>query len=390
MKSIWFVIALSSMAYSFDHSTHFSINAVGYNKSKSEIQFSGSTELKFKDDGYLLKLLVDYLYAPKYNKKYIQLNELYFSQEYKSYVFSLGKIIKYWGELEGYNVVDTFNQKNYLVDPFDKSKKIGTWSVLASKYIDNNIFELGLKVSERNQKFPKIGAPFYPFPLPYSKNIKLSTSKLYPTLHASYSLSLDNEARSEFKFIFQKGYDNKRYINQTTMNTLKQSIYKCNKYMLTFGNDLFNEIRFKLEASYTEIDTSAIDKSILVDNYSQMAVGLEKTIYNIKGGDLMLFSEYYHYGSKNVSNTDISEIYNHDLFTAIKFNFNDTGNSEIRAGLLYDVKTKEQVIQCQAKTRVSDIVFSAELLAINGAKDSILTSFEDTLRTNVSLTYYFK
>jgi len=390
MKSIWFVIALCSMAYSFDHSTHFSVSEIGYNESKSETQFSGSTELKFKDDGYLLKLLVDYLYAPKYDKKYIQLNELYFSQEYKSYVFSLGKIIKYWGELEGYNVVDTFNQKNYLLDPFDKGKKIGTWSVLASKYIGNNVFELGFKISERNQKFPKTGAPFYPFPLPYSQNVELSTRDVYPTFHASYGLSLDNEARSEFKLIFQKGYDNKRYINPTNMNTLEQSIYKCNKYMFTFSNDLFSEIRFKLEASYTEIEKATIDKSILVDDYNQVAVGLEKTIYDIKGGDLMLFSEYYHYGSKQVSNTDISEIYNHDVFTAMKFNFNDTGNSEIRAGLLYDVKTKEQVIQCQAKTRISDIVFSAELLAINGAKDSILTSFKDTMRTNVSMTYYFK
>jgi len=385
MKSIWWVIALCSTVYSLDHNTHFSINTVGYNESKSEIQFSGSTELKFEDDGYLLKLLVDYLYAPKYDKEYIRFNELYFSQEYKSYVFSLGKIIKHWGELEGYNVVDTFNQKNYLLDPFDKDKKIGAWAIWTSKYIDNNMFELGLKISERNQKFPKIGTPFYPFPLPYSQNIELSTRKLYPTFYANYSLSFDNVSQSELKFIFQKGYDNKRYISQTNMNTLKQNIYKCNKYMFTFSNDIFNDIRFKLEASYTDID-----KSVFVDDYSQVAVGFEKTIYNIKGGDLMLFAEYYYYDSKNVSNTDMSEIYNHDLFTAMKFNFNDTGNSEVRAGFLYDVKTKEQVIQCKAKTRISDIVLSAELLAINGAKDSILTSFEDTLRTNISMTYYFK
>lgn len=391
MKSIGFLSTLFVLTSSYlfssglEHKTHWSVAQVTYDKSDPETQFSGSTELKFKDKGYTLKLLVDYLYAPKYEKQYVQLNELYFSQDYKSYTFSLGKIIKHWGELEGYSITDTFNQKNYLLDPFDKDKKIGTWSVLASNYVDNNKFELGLKVSERNQKFPDIGTPFYPFPLSYSQNSKLDSSKLYPTFHASYGLSFDNDAQSEVKFIFQRGYDNKRYVGLSSNNALSQNIYKCNKYMFLFSSEIFDDTMFKIEAAYTHID-----ENTLVDDYTQVGVGLEKNIYKILGGDMMLVAEYYHYDSTKVANTDISEIYNNDVFGAIKYNFNDTRSSEIRAGLLYDVKTKEQVMQFKAKTRIFDTVLAAEVLAIKDAKESILSSFEDTLRANVSLTYYFK
>ena len=385
MKSIWLILSLLSLSYSLEHTTHVSVSEIGYDTSDPETQLSGSTELKFKDSGYTLKLLVDYLYAPKYKKQYVQLNELYFSQEYNNYTFTVGKVIKHWGELEGYSITDTFNQKNYLLDPFDKDKKIGSWAALASHYNNNNSFEVGLKVSERNQKFPDIGTPYYPFPLSYSENSSLNSSKLHPTLHVSYGLSFDNESQSEMKFIFQRGYDSKRYVGLSSDQTLMQDIYKCNKYMMLFNNEIFDDTFLKMEASYTHID-----ENTLVDDYSQVGIGLEKSIYNLMGGTLMLFAEYYHYDSISVANSDISEIYNNDVFTAFKFNFNDTRSSEIRAGLLYDVKTKEQVMQFKIKSRIASTVVSAEVLAIKDAKESILSSFDDTLRANVSLTYYFK
>ena len=384
MKSIWLILSLCSVSYSLEHTTHVTVSEIGYDTSDPETQVSGSTELKFKDSGYTLKLLVDYLYAPKYKKQYVQLNELYFSQEYQNYTFTVGKIVKHWGELEGYSITDTFNQKNYLLDPFDKDKKIGSWAALATHYSSNNSFEVGLKVSERNQKFPDIGTPYYPFPLSYSENSKLNSSKLHPTFHISYGLTFDNESQSEMKFIFQRGYDNKRYVGLSPEKSLMQNIYKCNKYMMLLNHEIWDDTFLKMEVAYTHID-----ENTPVDDYSQVGVGLEKSIYNLMGGTLMLFGEYYHYESSKLSNSDISELYNHDLFTALKFNFNDTGSSEIRAGVLYDVKTQEQVIQFKAKTRISNTVLSAEVLAIKDAKESILSSFEDTLRANLSLTYYF-
>jgi hypothetical protein len=116
-----FVLFISSLM-AFEHKFEFGIDGMGYSKYSNEMLANGSAKISFSNDLFQTDAKLEFLYSSEYKeRRYLLLNELYVSKEFDDYVISLGKKIKYWGEMEGYNVADIYNQKNYLKDPFDKN-----------------------------------------------------------------------------------------------------------------------------------------------------------------------------------------------------------------------------------------------------------------------------
>lgn len=389
IRSVIILALCLSSVYGYEHKSDITISQVNYSDFSNETLLRGQTELKFENDIFTTKINLEYLYSSEYSeRRYLYVNELYITKEYEEYRFSLGKIIKYWGELEGFNIADIFNQKNYLFDPFDKSAKLGSWAFLASKYLEDDVIEFGIKFYEEDQKYPDNLSPYYPFgSMNYDDDLILSDSKYKPTFHLSYSFSTEELLESETKLIFQHGYDNKRYFIPIDQSTLAQYAYRMNRYLL-LSHIVYEDTIFKMELSYTDVISD--DK---ISDYAQLSFGAEKSFYDLAGSDLSLYAEYYRYiyfDDEKIENVDISEIYNNDIFLALKLNFNDVGSSEFKSGILYDVKSKEKVFKIEAKSRIKDsFVISAELLRILPQDNTILSKFDDHTRVMIGLTYTF-
>lgn len=389
IRSVIIAAFCLSSVYGYEHKSDITIYQINYSDLNNETVLSGKTELKFDNDIFTTKVNLEYLYSSQYDeRRYLYINELYITKEYEEYRFSLGKIIQYWGELEGFNIADVFNQKNYLLDPFDKSAKLGSWAFLASKYFDENVLEFGIKFYEEDQKYPDHLSPYYPFgSMNYDDDLILSDSRYKPTFHLSYSFSTDELLESETKLIFQHGYDNKRYFIPIDQRTLAQYAYRMNRYLL-LSHVVYEDTIFKMEASYTDVISDD-----MISDYAQLSFGVEKSFYDLAGTDLNLYAEYYRYiyfDDDKIENVDISEIYNDDVFLALKLNFNNVGSTEFKGGILYDFGNKEKVFKIEAKSRIKDsFIISAELLRLLPQDNTILSEFDDDTRVMLGLSYTF-
>jgi hypothetical protein len=244
-----------------------------------------------------------------------------------------------------------------------------------------------MKFYEEDLKYPDQTTPYYPLPLAYDSDLLLEDSRYTPSFYVNYTFSTNENIESENRVILWHGYDTKRYFIPTNQATLSQYAYRINK-ALFLSHVVYNDMIFKLEGSYTDV----IDDNLMSD-YWQWSVGAEKSFYDIAGMDVTFYTEYYRYDYRDdekIKNVDISEIYNDDLFLAMKLNFNDTGSSEIKAGMLYDLGNSEKVFKVEAKTRVKDrFVLHGELLRLLPVTSSLLSSFSDHTRVTVGLTYTF-
>lgn len=381
------LFVLVTFAHAMEEKSNISAKYIGYSTFANEKMVEGDTKLKFENDFFATNIALEYLYSSEYDeKKYINVNELYLMQRHVDYSFTLGKILKYWGELEGYNVADVFNQKNILLNPFDKSAKLGAWSFLISKYFDENSLEFGIKLYEENQKYPKNSTPFSPFDIKYNEDLKLSDERYTPTVFLAYNFVNDTFIDSETKLILLHGYDNKRYFIQTASSELSQYAHRVNKFMF-LSNIVYKGTIFKCETSYTDVIS---DKAM--SDYTQLTFGMENSLHEILGVGLNLYTEYYRYISMDdkIKNIDISEIYDNDIFLALKLNFNDVRNSEIKSGILYDLIHGEKVFKIEAKSRVRDnLVLSGEYLRFLPADKTVLSQIKESNKVMIGLTYSF-
>ncbi|MFA6193062.1 MAG: hypothetical protein WC665_12020 [Sulfurimonas sp.] len=376
-----------TFAHAMEQKSNISAKYIGYSDFADDKTVEGDTKLKFENDFFATNIALEYLYSYEYDeKRYINVNELYLMQRHVDYSLTFGKVVKYWGEMEGYNVTDVFNQKNYLSNPFDKSAKLGAWSFLVSKYFDDNTLEFGIKLYEENQKYPKNSSPYYPFGIDYNEDLKLSDKAYTSTVYIAYSFMTDELFDGETKLILLHGYDNKRYFIQTAPSELSQYAYRVNKFLF-LSNIVYKEAIFKCETSYTDVINDQ-----RISDYTQLTFGVEKSLHEVFGVGVNLYLEYYRYVymRDKLQNVDISEIYDNDVFLALRFNFNDVRNSEVKSGVLYDMKNEEKVFKIEAKSRVRDnLVFSGEYLRVLPSQRTLLSQIEESDRVMVGLTYSF-
>ncbi|MFT5836101.1 MAG: hypothetical protein ACI9RG_000995 [Sulfurimonas sp.] len=384
------LLLLTCSLFAIEYNSDISMKYLTYDKFNDEMTVEGSLGVKFDNDMFKTNIEVEYLYSEGYaQRRYVLLNELYMTKEYKDYKFTIGKTVKFWGELEGFNIADVYNQKNYLHDPFNKSNKLGSIGFSLWKYFDENSFEFGAKIYEEEVDYPSGNSPYNPLTLTYDKELKLSNQRYTPTLYMGYSFVTDDSVDSENKIIIIHGYDNKRYFIPSPENTLSQYAYKVNK-LLFFSNLIYNDTIFKCELSYTDVTNK---KNI--SDYSQLTFGLEKSFYDIADTDLGTYLEYYKYiymQDGKIENVDISEIYDNDVFLALKINLNDVRGSEVKAGILYDMINKEKVFKVNAKSRIMDgLTLNVEYLQILSSKTetTLLSNIDDSTRVVVGLSYSY-
>ena len=385
---VLFLLFGSLMA--FEQKSELGVEGKGYSQYVNEVVVEGKSELKFDNEYFTTKMVLEFLYSNEYReRRYLLLNELYITKEFKEYTLSIGKEIKYWGELEGYNIADIYNQKNYLKDPFDKDAKLGTFGVNISRYFDENSLEFGVKFYEEDSKYPQNKTPFAPLPLEYDKNLQTSNERYSPTLYLKVNLVSDEILDSETSIILLRGYDTKRYFSATSATTLAQYAYRVNKAVF-LSHIILDDTILKTEMAYTEVIE---DKQ--VSDYTQLSFGIEHSLYDIFGSDITLYGEYYRYLYSDASkrkNVDISELYDNDIFIAFRVNFNDVGSSDLKLGVLEDIFKDERVFKADFHSRFfKDFVVHGEFLQIlsNAKYKTPISQFDNSSRFTLGLAYTF-
>lgn len=389
MKNILLTALMFVTLYSYEveYKSNISFKTVDYNNYQNENYIFGDTKVDIATDNFDIKSDIEYLYSTNYKqKRYVDINELYMVKEYDDYRVQGGKMIKFWGELEGFNVTDIFNHQNHHFDPFDKEKKLGSYGVDLTYYKDESSLELGVKLYEDDKKYPEINNPYTISQLPYSKELQSQNSKDRPSVYLKYDFTLGDDIQSDNKFILYSGYDNKRYFIPVN-NTLYQYAYRVNK-ALFLSNIVYGDTIFKLESSHTKIKN---DK--MMSDYTQIGLGVENGFYDIGGVDINLFSEYYRYiysDDTKVKFVDNSETYDNDILLALKLNFNDTSSTELKSGIVYDMKNYEKIFKTQFQSRIMDnVVLKAEYLQIISKTNTLLTKYENHNRAALALNYSF-
>ena len=381
-------LGLSCFASPLEQKSNLTASYIDYTNFDNELLYFGDTTLNYKNDMFTLNSKLDFFYSNQYSeKKEFNVEELYLTKEYENRKFEVGKVIKYWGELEGYNIADIFNQKNYLFDPFDKNSKLGTYTVNLTQYKQNNSFEVGFKFYPSDIKYPATTSPYSVSIYNYDKDLQSDSSKYNPTTYLKYNFVTNDLIQSDNKIIFLSGYDNKRYFSPINQTTVSQYLYKVNK-ILALSNIVYNDTIFKFEGAITTIKE---DKNM--SDYTQFSIGAEHGFYDIGGVDLTLYGEYYKYLYKDeskIKNVDISELYNDDIFLACKINFNDIEDSQIKSGVLFDKTNSEKIFKTEFTSRVKDgLIFKGEILRTFPKDNTLLTNIGVHTRTILALTYTF-
>ena len=364
MKKFFLLFIYVGTLFGFEQTSNITLEYANYTNYKNETVLLGDTKVKFSNNYFNTNITLDYMYSLAYkDKRYFDINELYFTKDVGDYSFTFGKSIKFLGELEGFNLTDIYNQRNNLKNPFDDKIKLGSFGLDITKYFDDDYIQIGVKLYEQDLEFLKNTEPYSVLKINYDKSLQTKHTKYTPSLYFLYNFATDE---SENKIIIYHGYDNKRYFTFKDAITLQQYAYEVNKLLFT-SHLIHNDIIYKLELAYTDVINDAF-----VSDYTQFGIGFENNFYDINEKDLSLYMEYYRYIYENNSKikyVDISELYDNDIFLALKLNFNDVKNTELKGGILFDADTKEKIYKIELKTRVNDTyLIKTQLSSIDNIK----------------------
>lgn len=281
-------------------------------------------------------------------RRYLIPNELYAKYNLDAGYLQAGRNVRTWGALEGYSATDVFNTKNYLSDAMDANSKYGAFNAEYTYQPDIASFSVIAKLEEAKQPYPAEDN-VYNF---YHYDSKLTTekSKYRPTLYLKYSNSAEVEGyQSDYSFILQNGYDNKRDIVENGGN-VSQNAYLVNKALAyaVVGKD---SLIYKGEVAYTDVDSYSP-----ISDYLQAGFGVEYLPnFSLSGAEVRFIGEcyFYHYfdDTKDKYN-DFSEMFDHDIFIGAQSSFGDSGSSEIKGGILKDIQNDEQVYTLHFSTRM--------------------------------------
>ncbi len=390
MRYFLFISLLSVILCAFEQKTELGVEGIAYNDYNNELVALGNTKLSFENEYFKTDAAVEFLYSSEYKeRRYLLLNELYFTKEFNDYRFVIGKELKYWGELEGYNIADVYNQKNYLKDPFDKSAKLGSIGANITRYFNENSLEVGVKFYEQDIKYPQNETPYAPLAMNCTKKLQTSDARYTPTLYLKANLVTDELLDSETSLIIWHGYDTKRYFIPISSTTLAQYVYRVDKAIL-LSHIVLGDTILKTELAYTDII-----KNKKMSDYTQLSFGAEHSLYDIVGTDITLYGEYYRYlyvDDTKIQNVDIAEVYNNDIFLALRLNFNDVGSSDMKLGVLQDLDKDESVFKVDFRSRVrDDFVLHGEFLKIlsSTGNATVLSRFANTQRFIFGIDYTF-
>ncbi|CAA6810997.1 MAG: Unknown protein [uncultured Sulfurovum sp.] len=283
------------------------------------------------------------------NRRYVDVNDLYYKHEFENSSLLVGRNTRFWGAMEFYNHTDVFNTKDWRDDPFDYDSKIGANNLAYTHYFENSELAFIVKVGQEKQRIQDKASVNNFLPTNYSSDLQTQKNKNRPTLYAKYSGSAE-ETQFDYAVIYQNGYDEQRYLAPVGI-TIAQHAYLVDKVM-GYATLVSGETIYKTELAYTQSD------ELQVSDYAQYAVGLEHTFYGVWGkSDLGVLAEYYKYDDQDASKLgakDLGNLFQDDLTLGFRLTVNDSADSDVLGGLSIDQENQEKLIFVEYNTRIYD------------------------------------
>ncbi|MCH9812514.1 MAG: hypothetical protein K0U47_01060 [Epsilonproteobacteria bacterium] len=386
-----FLSTLSAEEYSHKGNIGFSyqyFSDKGEGKRDQVFDFVGEFESSYVKDVWSMKLLIDAnIDHEDKERRYLTVNEAYLSYALSDADIKFGKEIRFWGALEAYNLADVFNSLDPRADPLD-FQKLGAWNLSYTKYFESSEFSMIVKFYEENQPFASPDFPYYTPPnwAQYDEDLNTQYERYRPTFYINYGGSTDTTYPLDYAVMFQNGYDEKRGIMYNSASRMfQQYAYVVNR-IATYNTLLVGDTLFKLEASFTDVDSCPRTK-----DYWQSGIGFEHTLYGIYNEvDIGLLAEYYHYDSDS-DMQKLLQIFGSDLFIGARFTFNDKDDTSILAGIAIDDKYDEALFKIEFEKRLFDnYKIKADFLQTSPSDDATaLKQLGKLTRTKLGVAYYF-
>ncbi len=333
-----------------------------------------STELIFN-----AKVIYD---SADHERRYIEIEDLYYKYAFEEADLLIGRNTRFWGAMEFYNLVDTFNSKDYRDDPLDYDAKLGAWNIAYTYYFDNSELALIAKARQEDQKIQDSRSILNILPQNYNDQLLTQEGRNHPTVYLKYSGS-GEELQIDYALIYQNGYDQQRYLIPVGTQ-LHQYAYIVNRIM-GYSTLIVGDTLYKSEVAYTKSDDEH------VSDYAQGSIGLEHTLYGFIGkADLGLIAEYYRYKrfeDEKLGAQAFGNLFDNDVALGFRVTLNDTKDSDILGGVVIDQNNQERLYSIEYNTRLDNqykLKLSAEHLAPQ--EDSL---FYELDRFKVEFGYYF-
>ncbi|MEA3374429.1 MAG: hypothetical protein U9Q62_12160 [Campylobacterota bacterium] len=354
-----------------------------YQKNDLELQAKVSAQL----DSYDLQES-----SQKNERSFVRLDELYATYSFEDDAVMAGKGVRFWGALEVDNIVDGFNPDDLRSDLMEPDK-LGVWHAAFTHYTDSGEVELLVKLREEDQPMAAYPYVYYFFPefVTYDDDLGTEKSRYRPSFYLKWSGSTDTEYALDYAFIIENGYDSQRYFQADVLLTnFKEQAYLVNKLM-SYNTLVTGATLWKLEALYSDVLNDG-----KVSDYWHVGVGVEHTLSQIYGSaDLGLIGEYYRYEtveSGKLTDLELFELFQDDLFLGMRYSFNDVDDASIVGGVVLDLEYDEQSYYVEYETRVAETFkLKADYRYIEPSEDT-LTAFNlmgRHQRISVKIGYYF-
>jgi len=373
MKSLAILVALCSVVFAeVEIRGHVGLEGQWYLKlpnTKHQNNFIAFEALEVQYERDALQLYTslyaqqdydDFAGSADNDRTFVRLEELYATYELDEGMLFAGRNIRFWGALEVRNVVDVFNPIDLRSDIFN-TDKMGAWNLAYTYYSDNSEWSLMVKLYEENHKVAAYPYAYYLFPpvVTYDDTLQCEGSRYRPSIYLSYVTSFDWEYPLDSAVIVENGYDSQRYfLSQRPVDegsvTLQEHAYMVNKVM-SYNTMVVDATLLKLEMLYTDV----IDDEYISDYY-HIGAGVEYTLtFDSLAGDVGLIGEYYRYGTfddDKLSDLELYETFQNDLFLGVRYTFNDVDDSSLVGGVIRDLEYNEKVYYVEYESRFGDAV----------------------------------
>lgn len=316
-------------------------NGVYEGQKRNYVSFALQPEysVKWHDDKFLLKVTLFGRYDVYDTRRtHADIRELYWQVVKNNHELSIGIKKIFWGVTESAHLVNVINQTD-IVESFDGDEKLGQPMVHYSYQSKQGTFDLFIMPYFRKPTFP-------------GRHGRLRTPFLINKSTISFESSME-EYRPDLAFRWS------HYIGKFDFGL--SHFYGTSRQPLIASLENFQPV-FAI-VNQTGLDVQATTGSMLwkfeavfntnhAKDYTALAAGFEYTLGNVdgKGLDIGLLSEYLYDSRDNLALTSLQN----DVFAGTRLAFNNTQDSQLLAGAIFDVERHTWLFSVEGSQRIKE------------------------------------
>ena len=277
------------------------------------------------------------------NREHADIRELKWLHVNDNQEWRIGIDTVFWGVTESRHLVDVINTVDQ-VEGIDGEDKLGQPMIHYTNIQDYGVFHVFVLTGFREPTFHSAEGRLR-LPLPVDED-QAQFESSDEERHIDYALRYAHYiGDTEFALSLFDGTSREPIFSQGLDGTGQPVLIPFYPQMIQFGLELqaiVGDWMWKLELIHRNQDSGS---------FSATTAGFEYTFYGILDTaiDLGTLLEYSY-----EDRDDNAGVFDNDLFTGLRFAFNDVQSSEVLAGLIIDTDNQSQTFRVEANRRLGD------------------------------------